>query len=141
MLAKGGFASRQDARELAEMYHETAKDINSQRPSDEIVDEKLSDPGKVTEHDKFDMTRMGKKQEMRRVFRQFSILSFTCVIMATWEFLLTASSQGMVDGGLSGLFWSYIWTFVGFGLIIASMVRVVEVADSRRPVLIIALTG
>lgn len=40
-----------------------------------------------------------------------------------------ANTQGLVDGGLSGLFWSYIWTFVGFGLIIASMVRVAIISS------------
>lgn len=73
---------------------------------------------------------MGKRQEMRRVFRQFSILSFTCVIMATWQFLLTANSQGLVDGGRAGLFWSYIWTLCGFGLIIASMAEMASMAPT-----------
>lgn len=109
-MAKTGFMTRKDARELAELYHASAKDIVSANVLDvNWLDTDLVNAGRVTENDKFDMTRMGKKQEMRRVFRQFSILSFTCVIMATWEFLLTASSQGLVDGGLSGLFWSYIW--------------------------------
>ena len=84
----------------------------------------------MTEHDKFDMGRMNKRQEMRRVFRQFSILSFTCVIMATWEFLLTANSQGLQNGGLAGLFWSYIWTIMGFGLIIASMAEMASMAPT-----------
>ncbi|KAK4546636.1 hypothetical protein LTR36_001853 [Oleoguttula mirabilis] len=130
-MAKPGFMTRQDAQELAEMYHASAKDIVGANIVDvNWLDTDLDNAGKVTEHDKFDMTRMGKKQEMRRVFRQFSILSFTCVIMATWEFLLTASSQGLVDGGLSGLFWSYIWTFIGFGLIIASMAEMASMAPT-----------
>ena len=84
MLSKPDFMTRQDAQELAEMYHASAKDIDT---SLDWLDTDLDNAGKVTEHDKFDMSRMGKKQEMRRVFRQFSILSFTCVIMGTWEFV------------------------------------------------------
>lgn len=104
--------TRTDAQELADLYHASAKDIVSANIVDvDWMDTDMDNVGRVTEHDKFDMTRMGKKQEMRRVFRQFSILSFTCVIMATWEFLLTANTQGLVDGGLSGLFWSYIWVW------------------------------
>lgn len=38
--------------------------------------------------DQKEMHRMGKEQEMNRVFRQFSLLSFTVVLMATWEFEL-----------------------------------------------------
>lgn len=130
---------REDAQELSEMYHESARSSRrrSSKPLrstatqlDEWLDADLVDPGEMTAFDKFDMTRMGKKQEMRRVFRQFSILSFTCVIMATWEFLLTANSQGLVDGGLAGLFWSYIWTIAGFGLIIASMAEMASMAPT-----------
>ena len=105
------------------MYHASAKGMGSMDL--DAFETDLDNVGKMTEHDKFDMSRMNKKQEMRRVFRQFSILSFTCVIMGTWEFLLTANSQGLQNGGLSGLFWSYLWTLLGFGLIIASMAEYV----------------
>ncbi|KXT16202.1 hypothetical protein AC579_901 [Pseudocercospora musae] len=121
--------SRQDAQELAELCHGSAKDLRA--AADELdLDTDLVDPGKVTSFDVRDMSRMGKRQEMRRVFRQFSILSFTCVIMATWEFLLTANTQGLVDGGRAGLFWSYIWTIVGFGTIIASMAEMASMAPT-----------
>jgi len=73
------------------MYHTFAKDIGT--PGD-WPDHENDKAEESTEYDRYDMTRMGKKQELRRVFRQFSILSFTCVIMGTWEFLLTANTQG-----------------------------------------------
>lgn len=38
-----------------------------------------------TELDKKDMWRMGKKQQLRRNFRFFSIFGFVMVLMATWE--------------------------------------------------------
>lgn len=111
-----------DAGDYNDLYHASTREMNDSSGGYTFrLDTDLNDAGKMTENDKFDMTRMGKKQELRRVFRQFSILSFTCVIMATWEFLLTANYQGLAAGGLSGLFWSYLWTFCGFGLIIASM--------------------
>jgi len=85
-LSKPGFMTAQDAQELADLYQASAaKDTDLNADSLEWMDTDLDNAGKVTEYDKFDMTRMGKKQELRRVFRQFSILSFTCVIMATWE--------------------------------------------------------
>lgn len=111
------------------MYHESAKSMRASAvpaAENDMVDSEF----KMTSYDRFDMNRMGKKQEMRRVFRQFSILSFTCVIMATWEFLLTANTQGLVDGGLAGLFWSYVWTICGFGLIIASMAECASMAPT-----------
>ena len=123
-MGNQNFLTPDDARELSQMYHASAKDMDTMDL--DAFDTELDNVGKMTEHDKFDMSRMNKKQEMRRVFRQFSILSFTCVIMGTWEFLLTANSQGLQNGGLAGLFWSYMWTLVGFGLIIASMAEYVR---------------
>jgi choline transport protein len=59
--------------------------------------------------DKMAMERMGKKQEMKRVFKQASLISFTCICMATWEWMIMSNSQGLTDGGRAGLFWGYLW--------------------------------
>jgi hypothetical protein len=32
-----------------------------------------------------------------------------------------ANTQGLVDGGLAGLFWAYIWNFVGFSFVVLSL--------------------
>lgn len=32
-----------------------------------------------------------------------------------------ANTQGMIDGGLAGLFWAYIWNFVGFSFVVLSL--------------------
>lgn len=37
---------------------------------------------------------------------------------------MLANTQGLIDGGLAGLFWSFIWTFLAFsfvGLSLAEM--------------------
>jgi len=60
------------------------------------------------------MSRMGKKQEMNRVFRQASLVSFTAIIMGTWQWILLSNQQALVDGGRGGLFWSYVWTLCGY---------------------------
>jgi choline transport protein len=75
----------------------------------------------TTADDESDMRRLGKTQEMKRNFRKFSTLSFTCVIMGTWEVLLVANWQAFQNGGRGGFFWSYVWTLVGFTPIIASL--------------------
>jgi amino acid permease len=43
------------------------------------------------------------------------------VLTAIWEYLLVASTQGLINGGSAGLFWSYIWTFVGFTFVELSL--------------------
>jgi choline transport protein len=29
----------------------------------------------------------------------------------------SANTQGLVDGGIAGLLWTYVWTFLGFGVV------------------------
>lgn len=50
--------------------------------------------------------------------------------MATWEFLLLTNTQGLVGGGRAGLFWSYIWTMCGFGLMIVSLAEMASMAPT-----------
>ncbi|KAK0298718.1 hypothetical protein LTR54_013801 [Friedmanniomyces endolithicus] len=73
------------------------------------------------DRDQANMARMGKDQEMKRVFRQVSLISFTAIIMGTWQWMLMANTQGLINGGRGGLFWSYIWTLAGYGLLAASL--------------------
>lgn len=87
-------------------------------------------PNKNNDNDALDMSRMGKTQSMHRIFRQVSLLSFTAVLMGTWEWMLLANTQGLTDGGTAGLFWSYIWVSVGFGLTVASLAEMASMAPT-----------
>ena len=73
---------------------------------------------------------MGKKPQLRRYFRQISIISLVCVLVSTWEVLSLANAHGLTDGGRAGLFWSYLWTFVGFGLITVSLAEIASMAPT-----------
>lgn len=84
--------------------------------------------GGHTQSDTRDMRRMGKTQELRRDYRPLSALAFTVIIQGTWEVLLTATTQGLVDGGPAGLIWSYVWTFIGFTFIVASLAEMASMA-------------
>lgn len=35
--------------------------------------------------------------------------------------VIRSNTEGLENGGLAGMCWSMIWTFVGFGFIIASL--------------------
>ncbi|KAF7194323.1 Choline transport protein [Pseudocercospora fuligena] len=83
-----------------------------------------------TKNDQKDMKRMGKEQELRRNFRGLSTIAFTVILQGTWEVLLAASYQGMYSGGLAGLFWSYIWTFIGFSLVVVSLAEMASMAPT-----------
>ncbi|RFU31627.1 hypothetical protein B7463_g4724, partial [Scytalidium lignicola] len=83
-----------------------------------------------TQNDRKDMDRMGKVQELRRNFRPLSALSFTVILQGTWEVLLVATTQGLVDGGPAGLFWTYIWTFVGMSFVNISLAEMASMAPT-----------
>lgn len=75
----------------------------------------------TTTQDASDMQRMGKTQELIRRFRQISMISFVAIATAAWEIGLFIISPGLINGGRSGLIYSSIWNFVGFGPIYLSM--------------------
>ncbi|TAQ85335.1 hypothetical protein B7494_g6341 [Chlorociboria aeruginascens] len=83
-----------------------------------------------TQDDRQDMSRMGKKQELMRNFRRISAFSFTVILTATWEYLLIANSQGLQNGGLAGLWWEWVWTFFGFGIIMISLAEMASMAPT-----------
>ncbi|KAK2743425.1 hypothetical protein FQN57_004890 [Myotisia sp. PD_48] len=79
-----------------------------------------------TINDNRDMLRMGKKQAFIRNFRPLSALSFALILQATWEFI--SNTQGLVNGGYAGLFWSYVWTLIGFAFVIFSLAEMASMA-------------
>src|ERR1700733_11756184 len=34
---------------------------------------------------------------------------------------VSANTQGLTDGGIAGLFWSFVWTFLGLGIVMLSL--------------------
>ena len=78
--------------------------------------------------DKLAMERMGKMQQMDRNFKQVSLICFTLMCMATWEWMIMSNSQGLINGGGAALFWGYLWTFAGYGFIAASLADMASMA-------------
>ncbi|KAF2030742.1 amino acid transporter [Setomelanomma holmii] len=83
-----------------------------------------------TRQDRVDMGRMGKVQELRRNYRPLSALAFTVILQGTWEVLMTATSQGLVDGGPAGLIWSFVWTWFGFSTVMLSLAEMASMAPT-----------
>lgn len=109
------------------MYNQVVKDMSGASTNMSTVD---GDGCKSA--DRRDMQRMGKQQQFQRVFRQFSLLSFTCICMSTWEFLLLDNETILEDGGRAGLFWSYVWALVGYGAICASLAEMASMSVSNQ---------
>lgn len=83
-----------------------------------------------SQNDQADMRRMGKSQQFRRNFKLITTIGFTTCVMGTWEILLTANTQGLVAGGLSGLFWSLCWAYVGQFFIVLSLAEMAAMAPT-----------
>lgn len=98
-------------------------------PSPSISSDELQIEGH-TKNDQIDMLRLGRKQQMKRGFRQFSIIALTTLAMGTWMVLFVANTQALTNGGLAGLFWSYIWSMAGMSCIIASMSEMASMAPT-----------
>ena len=125
-------APTQSAREVQEFDHisdDADFDIDYHGHLRNVAEDSPKDEG-FTRNDKKDMKRMGKSQELRRNFRPLSALAFTVILQGTWEVLLAASTQGLVDGGLAGLFWSYLWTFGGMMLVNVSLAEMASMAPT-----------
>ncbi|KAF4553394.1 Amino acid permease-like protein 8 [Elsinoe fawcettii] len=84
----------------------------------------------VSAYDKRDMHRMGKKQEFRRNFKIISTVGFTTCVMGTWEILLTSNTQGLLAGGLPGLFWSLVWCYTGQTFVVLSLAEMASMAPT-----------
>ena len=85
---------------------------------------------RFTDQDKIDMKRMGIRQELGRRFRQISSIAFTTTTMSTWETLLTVNTQGLIDGGLAGLFWSLVWSYIGQAFVVLSLAEMASIAPT-----------
>jgi choline transport protein len=74
-----------------------------------------------TSQDDEEVTTGGCRQELRRDFNQFSAVAFNVILQGAWEVILVASREGLVNGGIAGLLWSYVWTFAGMTLVTLSL--------------------
>ncbi|RGP73716.1 hypothetical protein FLONG3_6264 [Fusarium longipes] len=88
------------------------------------------DDKKGTRADRADMYRLGKTQDLRRNFRFLSIFGFSMILMCSWEFCLSVSTIGLVNGGTAGLIWMFLICWVGFLLVNTSMAEMASMAPT-----------
>ena len=102
--------------------------------SDVIYDEDLEDEHghlqstKSTRNDADAMRRMGKDQQLVRRFRLLSITSFIALSTVAWEYGVFTAGPGLTNGGRSGLLYSTLWSFIGFGPVYFSMAEMASMA-------------
>ncbi|ETI28184.1 hypothetical protein G647_00633 [Cladophialophora carrionii CBS 160.54] len=85
---------------------------------------------KSVDRDEEEMARLGKRQELRRNFGFMSMLGFSCTLMITWEGLLTVFVYGLTDGGPAGLVYGYLFCWLGYFTVVASLAEMVSMAPT-----------
>ncbi|KAF2497948.1 GABA permease-like protein [Lophium mytilinum] len=119
------------SHELQKPYPEVVIAALPNQNTGEEVDDEYHDFNRGhTRNDQVDMGRMGKVQELRRNYRPLSAIAFTVILQGTWEVLMTATTQGLTDGGVAGLIWSFIWTFIGFSFVMAALAEMASMAPT-----------
>ena len=73
-----------------------------------------------------EMAYMGKKQQLKRNFGFMSMLGFSCTLMITWEGLFSVFVFGLEDGGPAGLVYGYIFCWIGYAAVVASLAEMVS---------------
>jgi hypothetical protein len=43
----------------------------------------------------------------------------------------------MIDGGLAGLFWSYVWNFIGFSFVVLSLAEMASMSAAEPPAILL----
>ena len=74
-------------------------------------------------YDKRDMRRLGRKQEMKRRFRFFSIVGYMVILGACWEAALITSVFALFNGGTAGAIW------ITFGSIFGQLTSTLSMAE------------
>ncbi|KAF2726093.1 amino acid transporter [Polychaeton citri CBS 116435] len=111
-----------EAHELKHTSYIAAEEISSRSASPEDK--------RGTKNDENDMYRLGKKQELRRNFKFFSIVGFVTIMQATWESSLLASSFGLFNGGTAGVIWCTIAVWLCIMAMVASMAEMASMAPT-----------
>ncbi|KAK3680311.1 hypothetical protein LTR37_021346 [Vermiconidia calcicola] len=82
------------------------------------------------EYDQRDMDRMGRKQELKRRFKYFSIAGYVVVLGNTWEFSIVTSAFALANGGTAGAIWTTIIVCLGMFFVVLSMAEVASMAPT-----------
>lgn len=65
--------------------------------------------------DQRDMRRLGRRQQLKRRFRFFSIVGYVIVLGLTWEFSLVLGAFSLSNGGAAGAIWLTFVVCCGMG--------------------------
>lgn len=83
-----------------------------------------------TQADDHEMAILGRTQQLNRNFRFISTLGFACTLMSTWEISLMTSFFSLLNGGTAGMIWGYLFVWIGYLLVFASMAEMASISPT-----------
>ena len=83
-----------------------------------------------TTTDQHDMLRMGKTQELRRVFHFGSIVSFAVMLGCSWEYVFVNGVLSLPNGGTAGSVWVFLAACCGMSFVVLSMAEMASIAPT-----------
>ncbi|KAF2740752.1 amino acid transporter-like protein [Polyplosphaeria fusca] len=84
----------------------------------------------LSRRDESHLSRLGKKQVLKRRFGMVSMLGMSTTLMLTWEGILVYFGSGLSNGGSAGLFCSYFISWVGFLAVMTSLAELASIAPT-----------
>lgn len=106
------------------------QDTPPSRDSGEDRGAAAAEKGSFANRDDQEMAYLGKKQQLRRNFGFMSMLGFSCTLMITWEGLFSVFVYGLTDGGPAGLVYGYLFCWLGYFAVVASLAEMVSMAPT-----------
>lgn len=109
-----------DTKGGAAAYTHAVADVERDQDFQQGIESEKYDP----QGDVRDMRRLGRKQEVKRRFRFFSIVGYMVILASTWEATLVTTIFSLPNGGTAGTIWM---TFIGACGMFTSTLSLAEV--------------
>lgn len=75
----------------------------------------------ATTNDIRDMSALGLHPTFMRRFRFVAMVAFSSMVTVAWQNLLAVFQFALYNGGPGGLFWGFVFSIVGMGLVYLSL--------------------
>ncbi|KAF7535331.1 hypothetical protein G7054_g5472 [Neopestalotiopsis clavispora] len=83
-----------------------------------------------SKNDVADMSRLGQGQELKRTFKRVSTLGFALINVLTWPSVTGLTVYSLINGGLAGTIWSYVFVWIMMFPVAASLGDMASMAPS-----------
>lgn len=90
----------------------------------------MTEANSLGREDQWGIAPSGEKRLLKRNLRMASGIALTVILQGTWEVLLVASTEGLVNGGTAGLIWTFFLNFVGMAFVVLSLAEMAAMAPS-----------